>query len=368
MIKDELGNDPFMICVINNNYDFMFNIWLEEHNISLNSVNKEGKRIIHLILKLPENENKKNILIRAIESGFDFNIRDNDGMLPLDYAYQSGNNDIVNLIKEYYTKFGIEIKKKENIIKSEEKLKNDFDYNKDSDTFYNESISVSMNINKTENLNGLVSPEFKYDPILSFYQVCIDINSIPFSVNLVKKDFKNLNGINDKKYCLQIIRDINKDNEYLTIAVDNLNLKTFTFNNFISAQQKFKDIFKEITSNDWDNIKFNRLNFKTDYNKYYIIDYSYEEENAIYDYLKITIKNLYIKKKSEYKGNIKIKNLTYYLLVKSYQNKFSIDDDSLNIEQNTKNIIQRYKSTAVNKAISILFELKKLIINSNDKD
>ena len=368
MIKDELGNDPFIICAIYNNYDFMFNILLEEHNISLNSVNKEGKSIIHLILKLPENENKKNILIRVIESGFDFNIRDNDGMLPLDYAYQSGNNDIVNVIKEYYTKFGIEIKKKENIIKSKEKFKNDFDYNKDSDTFYNESISVSMNIDKSENLNGLVSPEFKYDPILSFYQVCVDENSIPFSVNLIKKDFNNLNGFNDKKYCLQIIRDVNKDNEYLTIAVDNLNLKTFTFNNFISAKQKFKDIFKEITSNDWDNIKFNKLNFKTDYNKYYIFDNSYEEENAIYDYLKITIKNLYIKKKSEYKGNIKIKNLIYYLLVKSYQNKFSIDDNSLNIEENTKNIIQRYKSTAINKAISILFELKKLIINSNDKD
>ena len=268
-----------------------------------------------------------------------------------------------------------------------------------------------MNIDKNENLNSLVNQMFKYDPLASFYQVCVDGDNIPFNANLVKKDFNNLNNynnnnynnnfllfnnnynnnniisnnnifgfrnnnynynnqynqFNDKKYCLQIIKDVNKDNEYLTIAVDNSNLKTFTFKDFISAQQKFKEIFKEITANDWDNVKNNRLNFKTDYTKYYIFDYTYEEENAIYDYLKITIKNLYIKKKSEYKGNIKIKNLIYYLLVKSYQNKFSIDENTINVEQNTKNIIERYKSNAITKATSILFELKKLL-NNDAKD
>ena len=54
-------------------------------------------------------------------------------------------------------------------------------------------------------------------------------------------------------------------------------------------------------------------------------------------------------------------------MVKSYQNKFSIDENTLNVEQNTKNIIQKYKSTAVMKAASILLELKKLL-NTNIKD
>jgi hypothetical protein len=196
---------------------------------------------------------------------------------------------------------------------------------------------------------------------MSFYQVCIDENNLPFSVNLVKKNFNNLNQFtNDQKLCLQIIKDINKDDEFLTITAENSDVKTFTFKDFITAQKKFKDLFKELTANDWDDVKYNRLNFKTNYTKYYIFDYTFEEENAIYDYLKITIKNLYIKKKSEYKNN-KIKNLIYYLLVKSYQNKFSIDENTLNVEQNTKDIIQKYKSTAIIKAISILFDLKKLI-------
>jgi hypothetical protein len=366
MIKDELGNDPLFICAQNKNYDFMFNVLLEEHNIIFNSTNNEGKSIIHLILNNPKqlNKFKKDTLLRAIKSGFDFNIKDNDGMLPIDYARLEGNEDIVNILKECYKNAGIEIKEN-NIIHVENKI--NYDYNKDSDTFYNESISVSMNIDKSENLNELVSPMFKYDPLISFYQVCVDENNLPFSVNLVKKDFNNLyQNNNDQKFCLQIIKDINKDDEYLTIIVNNSDVKTLPFQDFITAQKRFKALFKGITANDWDNVKYNRLNFKTDYTKYYIFDYSYEEEYAIYEYLKITIKNLYIKKKSEYKNN-KIKNLIYYLLVKSYQNKFSIDENTLNVEHNTKDILQRYKSTAIIKAISILFELKKLI-NLNNKD
>ena len=369
MIKDELGNDPFLICVQNNNYDFMFNVLMKEPNIILNSTNNEGKSLIHLLLEISEdsNEDKKNLLTKALKAGFDFNIRDKDGLLPLDYALHEGDNEIINILKEYYTKLGLEFKPNTDI---KPKNKINYNYNKDSDTFYNESISVSMNIDKCENLNGLVSPLFKYDPIMSFYQVLVDEeSSMPYSVNLLKKDFNNLsiNSFNDKKFCIQIIKDLNKDYEYLTIAVDdNSDLKTYTFHDFNSAKQKFNDLFKEITGNDWDIVKYNRLNFRTDYKKYYIFDYTYEEENAIYEYLKITIKNLYIKQKSEY-GNKKIKNLIYYLLVKSYKNKFSIDENTLNVEQKTKNIIEKYKSTAIIKATTILFDLKKLF-ESNNKD
>lgn len=191
MIKDELGDDPFFICVQNNNYDFMFNVLMEEPNIILNSTNNKGKSIIHLLLQI--DENKKNILTKALKSGFDFNIKDNDGLLPLDYALHDGDNEIINILKEYYTKLGLEFKPNTDVnIKN--KINYNYNYNKDSDTFYNESITVSMNIDKYENLNGLVSPLFKYDPIMSFYQVLVDEeSSMPYSVNLLKKDFNNLN-------------------------------------------------------------------------------------------------------------------------------------------------------------------------------
>ena len=280
MAKDEFGNDPFFLCIQYNNYDFMFNILIEESNIKLNSINNEGKSIIHLIIQSSGNlnVNKKNLLREALISGFDFNIKDNDGMLPLDYAISIGDYEIVSILKEFYKNLGIEIKENNNIINLKSELF--YDYNSDSDNFYNESISVSMNIDKSENLNGLVSPMFKYDPLLSFYQVCVDEeSSIPFSVNLVKKNFKDQYTMYEegKKFCLRIIKDLYKDNEFLTISVDNLDLKTFTFSSFKTAQQKFKDLFKEMTANDWDIVKYNRLNFKTDYTKYYIFDYTYEE-------------------------------------------------------------------------------------------
>ena len=376
MIKDENGNDPLFISALNNKYDFIFDILIEEPNIHLNSTNNKGQSIIHLIMQISRNKNKykKDILIKALKSGFDSNIKDNVGLLPLDYAILEGNDEIINILKQYCDNCEFKINENININKNIELNNilnnNEYDYNKDSDTFYNESISVSMNIDKNENLNGLVSPLFKYDPVLSYYQVCIDNeSSIPFSVNLVKKDFENINDYqtNDKKYCIQIIKDLNKDDEFLTIAIDNYDVKTFTFRDLNAAKKKFNEIFKEITANDWDNVKYNKLNLKTDYKTKYIFDYTFEEENAIYEYLKITIKNLYIKQKSEY-GNKKIKNLIYYLLVKSYQNKFSIDDNTLNVEENAKNIIQKYKSTAIIKAATILFDLKKLLANSNNKN
>ena len=380
MIKDENGNDPFFICAENNKFDFIFDILIKEPNICLNSTNSEGKSIIHLILEKYENKSryKNELLIKALKSGFEFNIKDKDGMLPIDYAIKKGNNEIINILKEYYTNLSIDIEEKINNINTissinnqiDNKINIDYDYNKDSDTFYNESITVSMSIDKNENLNGLVSQKFKYDKILSFYQVCIDDeSSIPLSVNLVKKDFENVYNYeyNDKKYCIQVIKDVNKDNEYLTIAVDNSDVKSFTFRDLNTAKKKFKDLFKEMTANDWDNVKYNKLNFKTDYKKYYIFDSSYEEENAIYEYLKITIKNLYIKQKSEYEDK-NIKNLIYYLLVKSYQNKFSIDGSTLNVEENTKNILKRYKSTALIKAMTILLVLKKLLNSENKVD
>ena len=370
MIKDEYGNDPFIICAQNNNYDFIFNILLEEHNILLNSTNNDGKSVIHIILQLSGylNKYKENILIRAIESGFDFNIKDKEDMLPIDYAYLDEDFTILNILIKYYNNFGIKIPENRHI---KPKSKFNYDFYKDSDILYNESILISVKIDKYENLDELVSPLFKYDKLKSFYKVCLDEqNLLPYSVNLVKKDFFYLNELNDKKYCLQIIRDENNTNEYIVLDIDKsslLILNKFAFNNFISAQNKFKELFKNKTDNDWDNVKNNKLNFKTNYTNNCVFDYTYEEENAIYEYLKITIKNLYIKKKSEYKGNIKIKNLIYYTLCKAYKNKFDIYENSNKVETDTKNVIQNYKSTAIKKAISILFQIKNLL-NENNKD
>ena len=372
MIKDEFGNDPFFICALDNNYNFLFNILLEEHNICLNSTNNEGKSIIHIIVEISGylNTYKLDILKNAIESGFDFNIKDKENMLPIDYAYLDNDYNIINMLIEYYNAYGMPIPEKKNLKPNNKRI---YNFCKDSDYFYNQSISVSTKIDNSENLNDLVSRSFNYDSFTSFYQVCFDQeNEIPFSANLVKKDFTNFDEKKDKKYCIQLLNDTLKDNnmksKYLLITVENeIVQKKIPFSDLNLAKLRFKEMFKEKTNNDWNNVKNNKSNFKNNYLKYYIFDYSYEEENAIYEYLKQTIKYLYIEKKIEYNGNNKIQNLIYYLLVKSYQNKFSIDDQSLNVEQKTKEIIKKYKSTAVRKAFSILLEIKNEI-NGKNKD
>ena len=376
MIKDEFGNDPFFICAETNNFNFLFNVLLEEHNIELNSVNKEGKSIIHLIVDISGyfNKYKEELLKKAIESGFDFNIKDKYDMLPIDYAYLQQDYNIINILINYYKNYGMEVPLNRNI-KPKNKLY--FDFNKDSDNLFNESIIVSAKIDKSENLIELVCNSFKnnYKNNNNFiYQVCAEENNlIPLNANLIKLDFVNFN---DKKMCIQLIENIlseNNNKEYLLVQEESSNYKSMKYNNIKEAIIGFKRLFKEKTGNEWDIIKNNKKNFKTDYLNYYIFDNSYEEENAIYDYLKLTIKNLYIKKDIEFNGDDKIKFLIYNFLVNAYHNKFSIDNNNNtnnkneNIENQTREIIKKYKSTAVIKAANILFEIKNLL-NGNIND
>ena len=356
MVKDEYGNDPFFICAQNNNYSFLFNVLLEEHNICLNSTNSEGKSIIHIILEISGylNTYKEETLKQAIESGFDFNIKDKEDMLPIDYAYYEKDYNIINKFINYYVNFGMEIPENRNKIP---KNVPKYDFCKDADNFYNESIAISSKIDKNENLNELVSPFFKNYDDNSFYLVCLEEGSnIPYTANLRK---------NNVTYCIQLLKNVLKNN-YLVITIYNDKMEQqFPYNDLNIAKLQFKQIFKNKTDNDWDEVKNNKSSFKNDYTNFYIFDYSYEEEDAIYEYLKQTIKYLYIDKKIEFNGNKKIKNLIYNLLVKSYKNKFSVDDNSSIIEKKTKDIIEKYKWTAMRKAGSILEELKKLLHEEN---
>ena len=107
MIKDEYGNDPFFICAQNNNFSFLFNVLLEEHNITFNSTNNDGKSIIHLIVELSGylNKYKEETLRQAIESGFDFNIKDKEdfhGNTSLSMAaYNGGPHQVARWLTAY---------------------------------------------------------------------------------------------------------------------------------------------------------------------------------------------------------------------------------------------------------------------------
>ena len=125
--KDEFEEiNPIFYCFKENNFEFLFNVLLKEKNMEINTKDNEGKNLIHLIVNINENINKnwskKEILIKALEIGIDFNIKDNYGMLPIDYAYSNKDNDIINILIDKYNNCEMEIPKdKTKLIEEENK-------------------------------------------------------------------------------------------------------------------------------------------------------------------------------------------------------------------------------------------------------
>ena len=103
---------PILMC--DKNFNFLFDILLNE-NIDKNSVNNEGKNLIHLIVEIKEEElqksslKKEDILNKALEAGIDFDITDKSGKLPLDYAYSNKDDEIINILTNEYNKKGLKV-------------------------------------------------------------------------------------------------------------------------------------------------------------------------------------------------------------------------------------------------------------------
>ena len=97
------GINPIFLCFNNKNFDFLFDILMKQKNIEINNRNKDGKSLIHLIVEMKEdkkkyNFNKKDILIKALDYGLDFKIKDNNGKEPIYYAILNKDNDILDIL------------------------------------------------------------------------------------------------------------------------------------------------------------------------------------------------------------------------------------------------------------------------------
>jgi len=334
--EDENGNDPFMKSILKNNISFFNDILLplKQKEYFLNRVNKERKSLIHLIVE-SKIKNKKEMLLALLNQGFNFNIKDKNELLPIDYAYMNHNKEIFDIFKNNYYKEGLPLK----II-----LLNNF--YKDSDSLFKESISISSKYQQCDDLFGLVIDKYKTfgDNI---YQVCVDNEYIPYNINLLRGNIDYSNCA--LKYQLQIIENI-KTKKYIVVFSN----EEFQYNDFQEAKNKFKEIFKTKTNNNWDDVKKDRTQFKTNIIKYHYFDYNFEQELNIYQYLKITINNLNIKKEIKYDGNYKVRDLIYYLARKAYNNRF-------NNEKNTKEIIINYKEQGIKNTSCILNEIIGMI-------
>ena len=341
MVEDEKGNDPFILCVIHQNFDFLFDVLLPEKRkkkIIIDTTNKEGKSVIHLIIE-SKIINKNEMLLQMLKEGFPFNIKDIKGFYPIDYAYFNHEKEIINTLRNKYFKEGLPIK-----INS---LQN---FYRDSDLLYKESILVSSKYQQCDDLYGLVYNKFKFYGDNN-YKVCVDKESIPYNTTLVRGNIGFYESLL-KKFTMQLIENT-KTKKYIVAYINIDDYNENEYDNFKEAENQFKEIFKEKTNNDWDFVKKDKTNFRTNCYKYYFFDYDFSQENDIYDYLKITINNLYIKKNIKYNGDYKVRDLIYYLARKAYTNRF-------NNENNTREIIKNYKKKAIQNSIYILDKIEKL--------
>ena len=154
---------------------------------------------------------------------------------------------------------------------------------------------------------------------------------------------------------MQILENTQKQNFILVFNDSNYN-NEINYDNLKDAEDKFKEMFKLKTNNNWDEVKKDKTKFKTDLFNYYSFSYDYLKENDIFDFLKITINQLFIKKNLKFNGNYEVRDLIYYLSIKAYNNRFNSS-----VEQNSRNVIKNYKTKAVNDAFIILTKIENLI-------
>jgi hypothetical protein len=203
------------------------------------------------------------MLLQLLKLGYCFNIRDNKGFYPIDYAYFNHENDIFAILKNQYFKEGLPLKI--NLLQN---------FYRDSDLLYKESIQVSSKYQQCDNLYNLVYEKFKYSGN-NIYKVCIDSESIPYSTNLIKGNIAYYESLVNL-FIMQIIENTNT-NKYIVVYQLRDNFVDLEFDNFNEAENKFKELFTEKTNNNWDIVKKDKTKFKTNYTKYYYFNYDFSQ-------------------------------------------------------------------------------------------
>jgi hypothetical protein len=86
-----------------------------------------------------------------LKEEFNYNVKDNNQLLPIDYALLNKDNEIYEILKLQYKKDGLIIDKKLQ-----------YNFYKDSDELFNQSIIDSSKYQQYDDLFDLVCNEFKY--------------------------------------------------------------------------------------------------------------------------------------------------------------------------------------------------------------
>ena len=381
---DDKGNNLFLKAAIKNNYNFfdlmMIFVDLLDIKIDFNKVNKEGKSLIHCLIcphSLYSYQNET-FLKEALKKGFNPNIKDKEGLTPLDYAKKYGYKNMINILLKYKA---IETKqKKENFMLIEDgdintfkSIKNiNFDYNKISDKYYKEKIEPFISIKKpVQNLAKTLVTQ-NCELIVDNYRVYKDKDNCLYNVNLSKVDIKKNLYSKYVFYHMQLLFN-EKRNMYNLITRwgefgESGQYQNTPFTDIEEAIKEFNKIFYTKTKNNWERIKNNFDLFEKRINKYELLHLTEKrpEINNIIDYFNEELKNINIKitQDSNEVLNPNTKELFLNLIQATFSEKIGKYDS--NDDYNNKNIkynVLYFSKESLNKGIKILNELALL----NDK-
>ena len=296
---DENGNNIFFLCAIENNLDLFENILIKEKNIDFNHINKEGKSLIHYIISpnpLYSYQNTQ-LLNIALKAGFNSEIKDNDGLIPLDYALKYKYLDMIEILS----------KNKKNIIKNEIKEDNmtiedeqndlniNFNYNEISDKYYKEKVEpfIIQNTVIEDRAKTLVTKNCQL--IVSNYHVYKDDEDCLYNINLSKVDINRYCYGEFLFYQIQLLVN-DKKNMYNLITRwgrfgDIGQYQNTPFTDINEAIKEYKKIFLSKTGNEWDIIKHDLDNFEKKPKKYYVLKLT-EKKPEIYNIINYFNKEL----------------------------------------------------------------------------
>ena len=103
---DDNENDIFLLSAKKNKLHLFKNLLLKEKNIKYNKTNKEGKSLIHLLVT-PNGAfsyQNKEFLKLALNAGFSSEVKDKNGLTPLDYAKKNKYLDFIDILSDSKSK------------------------------------------------------------------------------------------------------------------------------------------------------------------------------------------------------------------------------------------------------------------------
>ena len=381
---DEKGNNVFLKSAIKNNYD-MFKLMINfasllDIKINYNKVNKEGKSLIHYIVCPHPLYSYQNVhfLKAALKSGFNPNLKDKEGLTPLDYAKEYNYKDMINILKKHKALESKQKKEKFMEIEADEiggfnNVKNiNYDYQKVSQKYYKEIISPFILLNKPlqDPTKSLVTNDCEL--IVDNYRVYQDNDGILYNVNLSKVDIKKNLYSKYVFYHIQLLKN-EKRNMYNLITRwgefgESGQYQNTPFTNIEEAIKEFNKIFWTKTKNNWEQIKNNFDLFEKKQNKYEILNLTNKrpEINDIIDYFNEELKNIKIKIPKDFNNNNILNNNTREFLLNLIQGTFSEKirrKKSYDSDDNDKNTIYKvlyFSKESLDKGIKILNELALL--------